>query len=209
MPGESSMPAWPSILSTIERFGPPSWPMVSLTLCTWNALLAVLRGKDLNWDVLNYHFYNGYALLTGRLDQDLAPAQVQTFFNPLMDLPLYLAIVHLPPVLVGAVYGFVQGLSGVAVWLVGRATLPIEDRRRREWIALGLAFLGGLGTINVGELGGGMGDNLVCIPVLFSMAILLQLRRRFETGPIVVLVGWAVVAGAISGAGAGLKITSS
>ena len=209
MPGESSMPVWPPSASTIKRFGPPSWPMVVLTLCSWNALLAVLLGKDMNWDLLNYHFYNGYALLTGRLEQDLAPAQVQTFFNPLMDVPLYLAIIYLPPVVVGAVYGFVQGLSGVAVWLIGRETLPIEDRRQREWAALGLAFLGGLGTINVGELGGGMGDTLVCIPVLFSVAILLQLRRRLETGPIVVLMGWAALAGAISGVGAGLKITSS
>jgi hypothetical protein len=183
--------------------------MVVLTLCSWNALLAVLLGKDMNWDLLNYHFYNGYALLTGRLERDLAPAQVQTFFNPLMDIPLYLALVYLPPIVVGAVYGFVQGLSGVAVWLIGRETLPIADRGQRAWAALGLAFLGGLGTINVGELGGGMGDTLVCIPVLFSIAILLQLRPRLETGPIVVLMGWAALAGAISGVGAGLKITSS
>ena len=170
------MPAWPSIVSALKRFGPPAWPMVLLMLCSWNALLAILLGKDLNWDLLNYHFYNGYALYTGRFERDLAPAQVQTFFNPLMDVPLYLAIVYLPPVVVGALYGFVQGLSGVAVWLIGRETLPIEDRHLREWTAVGLAFLGGLGTINVGELGGGMGDTLVCIPVLFSMAILLRSR---------------------------------
>jgi hypothetical protein len=62
------MPAWPSIVSAIKRIGPPSWPMVLLTLCSWHALLAVLLGKDLNWDLLNYHFYNGYALLTGRIN---------------------------------------------------------------------------------------------------------------------------------------------
>ena len=192
----------------IGRFGPPSWPTVLLTLCSWNALLAVLLGKDMNWDLLNYHFYNGYALLTGRLERDLAPAQVQTFFNPLMDVPLYLAIVYLPPVVVGAVYGFVQGLNGVAVWLIGRETLPIEDRRRREWTALGLAVLGGLGAINIGELGGGMGDTLVSIPVLFAVAVLLRSRQRLETGSIVAVAGWAALAGAITGVGAGLKLTS-
>src|SRR5262245_40053601 len=209
MPGESSMRASPSTLSRLKRFGPPAWPMVLLMLCSWNALLAVLLGKDLNWDLLNYHFYNGYALYTGRFERDLAPAQVQTFFNPLLDVPLYLAIVSLPPVVVGAVYGFVQGLNGVAVWLIGRETLPIDDRRRREWASLGLAFLGGLGAINIGELGGGMADTLVSIPVLFSVALLLRSRPHLETGPTVPLVGWAALAGAISGVGAGLKISSA
>jgi hypothetical protein len=29
------------------------------------------RGQDSNWDLLNYHFYNGYALLNGRFSIDV------------------------------------------------------------------------------------------------------------------------------------------
>jgi hypothetical protein len=42
-----------------------------------------------NWDLQNYHFYNGWAFVHGRLGWDLAPAQIQTLHNPLLDLPFY------------------------------------------------------------------------------------------------------------------------
>ena len=47
------------------------------------------NGQDANWDLRNYHFYNAWAFLHGRLGWDLAPAQMQTFLNPLLDLPFY------------------------------------------------------------------------------------------------------------------------
>lgn len=46
---------------------------------------------DFFWDFLNYHFHNPWAFLSGRVD-DVAPASVNTFFNPLPDLPLWFLI---------------------------------------------------------------------------------------------------------------------
>jgi hypothetical protein len=180
---------------------------VFLALCSSNAVLALLLGKDMNWDLLNYHFYNGYALLTRRLDLDIAPAQVQTFLNPLLDLPLYLAIVNLPPIVVGAIYGFVQGLNGVAVWFIARELLPIEKISVREWAALALALVSGLGAINVSELGGSMSDTIVSIPVLFSVALLIKGRGHLETAPTAAVIRRAGLAGAVSGIAGGLKIS--
>lgn len=63
---------------------------------------------EFNWDFLNYHFYNPWAFLNGRLNYDVVPASVNTFFNPLPDLPLYFLIRnfnHFP----AFIYG-VQGL---------------------------------------------------------------------------------------------------
>ena len=57
-------------------------------------LLAMsFRGVDANWDLRNYHLYDPHAWLTGRSAIDIAPAQIQGFHNPLLDVPLYL-IVH-------------------------------------------------------------------------------------------------------------------
>ncbi len=50
------------------------------------------RGQDLNWDLLNYHFYSGFFLLGGRLDEDLAAAGLQTFFHPAVNLLAYLLL---------------------------------------------------------------------------------------------------------------------
>jgi hypothetical protein len=51
-------------------------------------------GEDINWDWQNYHEYGAFALINGRLGQDVAPAGIQTFLNPLAYLPAYLLRHH-------------------------------------------------------------------------------------------------------------------
>jgi hypothetical protein len=52
-------------------------------------LSATIVGRDTNWDLVNYHFYNPWALLHGRMGWDIAPAQLQSYLSPLLDLPFY------------------------------------------------------------------------------------------------------------------------
>src|SRR5947207_11340217 len=53
------------------------------------AASVLLLRQDVNWDLQNYHFYNAWAFVHGRLGWDLAPAQLQSFHNPLGELPFY------------------------------------------------------------------------------------------------------------------------
>jgi hypothetical protein len=67
-------------------------PRVAIVLLI--SLLAVAArllwlGQDANWDLLNYHLYNPRAWLEGRMAFDVAPAQLQSYHNPLLDLPLW------------------------------------------------------------------------------------------------------------------------
>ena len=52
----------------------------------------LLLGVDANWDLRNYHLYNVHAWFTGRGAMDIAPAQLQSWHNPLLDVPLYLIV---------------------------------------------------------------------------------------------------------------------
>ena len=52
------------------------------------AVFVLVRGKDVSWDVRNYHWYNPYALLTGRRGFDVAVAQHATYYNPMVDVPV-------------------------------------------------------------------------------------------------------------------------
>ena len=54
-------------------------------------------GQDTNWDLRNYHFYNPFAYLTGRMGYDVAVAHVATYYNPLLHIPFYYAVTALPP----------------------------------------------------------------------------------------------------------------
>ncbi|MFZ1986846.1 MAG: hypothetical protein WAU91_20715 [Desulfatitalea sp.] len=50
-------------------------------------LVALALGQDASWDVRNYHFYNPYAFLTGRMGHDIARAQVATTTTPCCICP--------------------------------------------------------------------------------------------------------------------------
>ena len=47
---------------------------------------------DYSWDFANYHYYNPFAFFYNRMNYDIVPASVNTFFNPLPDIPLFLMI---------------------------------------------------------------------------------------------------------------------
>jgi hypothetical protein len=47
-------------------------------------------GPDANWNLRNYHYYNGRAILTLSFLDDVAPAGIQTYLNPVVDIPIYL-----------------------------------------------------------------------------------------------------------------------
>ncbi len=73
------------------RIAPSLRAGLLLAACVVVAFLAALKHRqDANWDLQNYHFYDPWAWLSGRLlDWDIAAAQLQTFHNPLPDLPFY------------------------------------------------------------------------------------------------------------------------
>lgn len=183
--------------------------VVALAL-TVSGGVSVWLGQDLNFDLLSYHYYNGYALVEGRLDQDIAPAEWHTYINPVMDAFYYVAMVGLPPRAFGFLMGAVHGLNVVLLYLVTLAVLaPLEPRRARG-AALLTALVGGVGPSAVSLLGTTMGNNLLSIPVLGSLLLLLwptpEGRSPLEALP------WSsrrlLWAAALCGVSSGLRLTA-
>jgi hypothetical protein len=54
------------------------------------------RGVDTNWDLRNYHFYNGYSLVHWRFDTDIAPEGQESFLNPIPCAFFYLLLSSVP-----------------------------------------------------------------------------------------------------------------
>lgn len=165
-------------------------------------LLSLLLGQDDNWDLRNYHLYNPYALLNGRVGADMA--QWQSYFNPALDLLYYGLLQALPAPLVGFVMGWLHGLNFVLVLAIARLLLAPGRARPR----LLLALAGTLGAGFLSELGNSMGDNTVALLVLGALYLVLARWERLQRGGAGAL-GVALLAGLVLGAGAGLKLTNA
>lgn len=158
------------------------------------ALASLLRGQDANWDLRNYHVHNAWSLLEGRLGLDLAPAQMQSYFVPLLDVPYYLLVQHAPAPLAGVLLGLLHGLAFLPLaWIAWRA---LEGDARRDWLAPLLGVAGLASAAFLSELGNTMGDTSTAPLVLGALALALPgadgrwpLRRMALAGA---LLGMAV-----------------
>ena len=176
------------------------WPR--LLLCVGLPLLfALTLGLDSNWDLLNYHLYNPHALLHGRA-ADVAPAQLQSFHSPVLDLPYYLLSVSgLHP---RVAMSWLVLPTMLALWLLLRlraAMAPPPEHARREVAiesALALLVLGGAATWST--MATTMNDAFVAAGMLGALAIVTLTPAGKHR--------W-LCAGLLAGATAGLKLSAA
>jgi hypothetical protein len=133
-----------------------------------SALVSLALDRDFNGDLLHYHFYNGYAFLAGRLNRDIAPAGIVSYFNPLLDAGHYAGIRFLRPRVFGGILGAFQGVNLLLVWALARRTLG----RAGLWLAPLAAVLAALGQNALSLLGTTFADTTVSVPVLGAVLLL-------------------------------------
>lgn len=191
-------------------------PTIRLPAWLWFVLspllfagIALLLGKDAGWDFQNYHWYNPYALFNGRLDFDLAVAHHATYYNPLIDVPLYLVARHGPAWLGGALLG---AFYGVAVTLLGAIAYHVfvfSDARQRAASAVALALLGAMGGGALTAIGSTSNDVPAAIGIFAALFIVVKhfdTLRQAQSDR--VRFTWLLMAGICAGASVGLKLTT-
>jgi hypothetical protein len=174
------------------------------------ALIAVLMGKATGWDLRNYHWYNPYAFLNGRLGFDVAVGHHASYYNPIADVPFFLIASNAPAWMAGA---FLGALAGIAVALVGAvaySVLHISNERQRLLAASLIALIGATGAGACVAIGDPYND----IPAGIGMLIgLLTLVGSFDAlrGPRLRARAVAALAfaGVASGAAVALKLTTA
>lgn len=194
---------------------PRAWP-AALRLVILGVILvvplilgwvSVRMGRDVNWDLRNYHLYNAYAFVTGRMDFDIAPAQLQTFYNPLPDLPFYWMYRNVASQTTGFLLGMIHGINLSLVFLIFLQVVNPPLTWRRVLLGVALLAVSGLAPGFLSELGNTMNDNLLSLFVLGPLLMLLAAGGTGAAGrrlPPLALVG---LAGFVLGLGAGLKPT--
>ena len=173
-------------------------------------MFAVSLGKDVNWDLKNYHYYNAYAFLENRLDFDVAPAQLQTFYNPLLDLPFFWMTRNLSAKTIGFILGCIHGINLSLIFLIYCRITSYSRPAFKLAIGIAVVITSGIAPGFISELGSTMNDNLVTLFVLSAMLFLLVAYDRAEQKkPSRGIILYIVAGGFIMGAGVGLKPTIS
>ncbi|UNK48421.1 glycosyltransferase 87 family protein [Lysobacter sp. S4-A87] len=160
-----------------RRYGFTGWRNVmaaAVTVAVLAGVASMMLGQDSNADLRNYHLYGAYAYLTDRLELDLAPAGLQSYLPPLLDVPYYLMATHLPPFAGAFLMGLWHGLSFILVAGIAWVALGNDPLRASRAPLLGLA--GVLSGAFLSELGNTMGDNSTAPLVLAALLAAISLR---------------------------------
>ncbi len=164
------------------------------------AVLASRSGSDADWDLRNYHEYNAHALISGRFWSDIAPAQLQTFYSPVMDIA-FGAIrdaLNGTPVLRNVMLSLPQGVAAVLAFLLTLRVLP-GALPGRVLLALAATLCSAAGAAGYPTLATAMSDALPGACILAGLLLL--------TGETMAAGRRAALAGVLFGIAGGLKLT--
>jgi hypothetical protein len=146
---------------------PRAWLVIGLAAMAASIAVSLRLGQDVSWDLRNYHFYDGWALVNG--------------FNPVLPTLAYLLIANLPPWAAATVLAALQSvnlvlLAAIAGQVFPRCSTARPGGARMPWIVAAV-LIGGTGPMMLTELGGTFGDNITSIFVLGAFAALGRCRR--------------------------------
>jgi hypothetical protein len=176
-----------------------------LVFCLPAAICAawtVFAGKDVNWDLLNYHYYLPFELIAGRLAQDFFAASAQSYLNPIGYLPFYLMVSSgWHSVVVSVALAVAHSPSIALLYLVSWKLFAHLPPRERLVLSCLATALGAATAVFWATVGGSFLDPLLVPPMLAGLLLLLEGDRHAARR--------AVLAGALFGAAAALKYSNA
>ena len=173
-------------------------------------LTSLSLGQDANWDLKNYHLYNAFALLNGRLGRDIFAAGIQTYFHPLLDVPYYvISILALPghPKVVAFLMGFPYGILSYFVFLI--AFNLFSSLQHNKYATYGLStaatLFGVTGSATISQVGTTFNEIPIAALILAGIVLIFSKLKNDKKNNL-----WTIFyAGLLFGAAAGLKLTAA
>ncbi len=167
------------------------------------AAWTVFAGKDLNWDLLHYHYYIAHSLLSGRFAQDYFAAGPVSYLNPIGYVPFYLMVSAgwhsvVVSVLLAALHGANLALLFVLAWSLFRH----HPWRQRTALSVLAAAVGAASAVFWATVGTSFLDPLLPVPMLAGVVLLL----RAQPADAIQRSAWA---GVLFGAAAALKYSNT
>ena len=172
--------------------------------CTVLALLInYALGKEVAWDLLNYHLYAGFAAVHDRFGHDYFAAGPQSYFNPYAYVPFYALVASgLPAIAVASV---LAALHSIILWLtfeLGLTVSPSGSPARRATFATCAVAMAALNPILLQQLGTSFTD-ITTGELVLGGWLLLATTVRTPSAPRI------IVAAALLGVATALKLTNA
>src|SRR6266436_1789995 len=152
--------------------------------CTVSAVAwSYICGKEMAWDLLNYHFYSGFSALNDRFDQDYFAAGANSYLNPYAYVPFYVLVKSgLPGLAVGTVMATIHS---VVLWLTYELACrvsPSKDRKERLFFGVCVTVLAFMNPVLLQQIGSSFADITTAGLVLGGWLLLVQavLRPRMQ-----------------------------
>jgi len=181
----------------------------ALAICAAAGALSVALGPDNYWDLRFYHLYAPYAYLHGRYLYDVAPAEYQSFLNPMADFLFYgmtSSILNEWPRTIAFIMGAVHGINAVLVVAICRHVIRCPDGRALLALPAAAAAIGLSGAGFVPLIGTTSNDLISSIFVLGALYGLLRIGSDSSEGGIWQDFAWPGLSAGIS---LGLKYTAA
>ncbi|OGT59563.1 MAG: hypothetical protein A3E85_00875 [Gammaproteobacteria bacterium RIFCSPHIGHO2_12_FULL_45_12] len=183
--------------STLENLG------VLLAGMVGGGFLSVHFGKELSWDLANYHFYNPFSFWHQRWQTDVwLNSYLHVHFTPTLDFLTYFLINTTTPKATTFLMGALHGINFWLLYCIARQCLA--KMVNSDWVrlpALLLALSGMYGPTALTGMGTFQQDEIVSLFVLVFVA----LQGRVLSGH---SRGWMIFSGWLLGVGVGCKLTA-
>ncbi len=138
------------------------------------AAWTVHAGKDVNWDLLNYHYYVPFQLLAGRIEQDFFAASAQSYLNPVGYVPFYLMVASgWHSVVVSTVLAAAHSVSIGLLYLIALRLFAHRPPSEQKEFSAFAAALGAATGVYWMTVGGSFLDPLLVPPMLAGLLLLL------------------------------------
>jgi len=200
----------PSLAPTAPRFhiARGDAPLL-LALMVAAGTASLLLGQDANWDLQNYHFYIAWAWWHGRtFTQDIAAAQVQTFHNPLLDLPFYAMVAaQWPPRLISFLLAIPAAFTAFFAYKLVLLLFRDLPRRRCEVAVACSLAVGMTSAMGIGALGNTMNEWPLAALIMLALWMIASAAVGFGDGALCRRV--LLLAGAIVGVACGAKLSAA
>ncbi len=183
--------------------------LILLLFLLISGIVSCHLGNAADWDFLAYHYYSGYAALTGRVGYDLMPAGIQSYLNPILDIIQYALInsFHNFPKLVSFILGLYWGFLAFVLYLINNLLFSRSKKLKglNNIIIFSAVILSVTECTIVSEIGMSFCDIPVAAVILTSLYLLLKSIYIFNNKNKFYLL---FLSGLFAGIASGLKLTS-